>query len=64
LRENEFDAKRLELYKELWPGNAQKGNAPEDHCSGMLNGLQALAQKIGVSVPKLDYLFRGSNCAF
>ena len=30
------------------------GNAPEDHGSGLLNGFQALAQKIGVSVPKLD----------
>jgi len=30
------------------------GNTPEDHGSGLLNGLQALAQKIGVSVPKLD----------
>src|SRR3984957_10346892 len=30
------------------------GNAPEDHGSGLLNGFQALAEKIGVSVPKLD----------
>ena len=30
------------------------GNAPEDHGSGLLNGFQALAQKTGVSVPKLD----------
>src|ERR1700692_3492722 len=30
------------------------GNAPEDHGSGLLNGFQALAQEIGVSVPKLD----------
>jgi hypothetical protein len=30
------------------------GNAPEDHGSGLLNGFQALAQQIGVSVPKLD----------
>jgi hypothetical protein len=30
------------------------GNAPEDHGSGLLNGFQALAQKIGVSMPKLD----------
>src|ERR1700730_14864709 len=30
------------------------GNAPEDHGSGLLNGFQALAQEIGVSMPKLD----------
>ena len=30
-------------------GNAQ-GNAPEDHGSGLLDGFQALAQEIGVSV--------------
>src|ERR1700686_64946 len=30
------------------------GNAPEDHGSGLLNGFQALAEKSGVSVPKLD----------
>src|ERR1700689_5247431 len=30
------------------------GNAPEDHGSGLLNGFQALAEGIGVSVPKLD----------
>jgi hypothetical protein len=30
------------------------GNAPEDHGSGLLNGFQAVAQEIGVSVPKLD----------
>ncbi len=30
------------------------GNAPEDHGSGLLDGFQALAQEIGVSVPKLD----------
>ena len=34
-------------------GNA-RGNAPEDHCSGLLDGFQALAQETGVSVPKLD----------
>jgi len=34
-------------------GNAL-GNAPEDHGSGLLNGFQALAQEIGVSLPKLD----------
>jgi hypothetical protein len=33
---------------------ALMGPAPEDHGSGLLNGFQALAQKIGVSVPKLD----------
>jgi hypothetical protein len=31
-----------------------RGNAPEDHASGLLNGFQALAQQTGVSVPKLD----------
>jgi hypothetical protein len=31
-----------------------QGNAPEDHGCGLLNGFQALAQEIGVSVPKLD----------
>src|SRR5579863_2306975 len=37
------------------------GNAPEDHGSGLLNGFQALAQEIGVSVPKLDVVLgRGS----
>jgi len=30
------------------------GDAPEDHGSGLLNSFQALAQEIGVSVPKLD----------
>ena len=30
------------------------GNAPEYHGSGLLDGFQALAQEIGVSVPKLD----------
>ena len=29
------------------------GNVPEDGGSGLLNGFQALAQKIGVSVPEL-----------
>ena len=29
------------------------GDAPEDHGSGLLNGFQAFAQKIGVSMPKL-----------
>ena len=37
-----------------WLGGNALGNAPEDHGSGLLNGFQALAQKIGVSVPKLD----------
>src|SRR5207302_5592240 len=37
------------------------GNAPEDHGSGLLNGFQALAEEIGVSVPKLDVVLgRGS----
>src|ERR1035441_10083601 len=31
-------------------------NAPEDDSSGLLNGLQALAQKIGVSMPELDVI--------
>ena len=31
-----------------------RGNAPENHGSGLVNGFQALAQKIGVSVPELD----------
>jgi len=30
------------------------GNAPEDHGSGLLNGFQTLAEKVGVSMPKLD----------
>ena len=32
------------------------GNAPENHGSGLLNGFQTLAQKIGVSMPKLDVI--------
>src|ERR1700693_2829842 len=32
------------------------GNAPENHSSGLLNGFQALAQKIGVSMPELDVI--------
>ena len=37
------------------------GNAPEDRGSGLLNGFQALAQEVGVSVPKLDIVLgRGS----
>ena len=30
------------------------GNAPEDHGSGLLNGFQTFAEKIGVSMPELD----------
>ena len=30
------------------------GDAPEDHGSGVLNGFQTFAEKVGVSVPKLD----------
>src|SRR5580700_11816100 len=37
------------------------GNAPEDHGSGLLNGFQALAQEIGVSVPKLDVVLGRSS---
>ncbi len=37
------------------------GQCPEDHGSGLLNGFQALAQKIGVSVPKLDVVLVGLN---
>src|SRR5947209_5839468 len=37
------------------------GNAPEDHGSGLLNGFQALAQEIGVSVPKLDVVLGCSS---
>src|SRR5271165_1764405 len=32
------------------------GNAPEDHGCGLLNSFQALAQQVGVSVPKLDVI--------
>jgi len=32
------------------------GNAPENHSSGLLDGFQTLAQKIGVSVPELDVI--------
>ena len=35
-------------------GALPKGNAPEDHGRGLLNGFQALAQETGVSMPKLD----------
>jgi hypothetical protein len=37
------------------------GNAPEDHGSGLLNGFQALAQKIRISVPKLDVVLGCSS---
>ena len=30
------------------------GDAPENHGSGVLNGFQTFAEKVGVSVPKLD----------
>src|SRR6266849_10715318 len=32
------------------------GNAPENHSSGLLDSFQALAQKIGVSMPELDVI--------
>src|ERR1700730_8701829 len=32
------------------------GNAPENHSSGLLDGCQTLAQKIGVSMPELDVI--------
>ena len=32
------------------------GNAPENHSSGLLDGFQTLAQKIGVSMPELDVI--------
>src|ERR1039457_591591 len=32
------------------------GNAPENDSSGLLNGFQTLAQKIGISVPELDVI--------
>jgi hypothetical protein len=35
-------------------GAMPPGNAPEDHGNGLLNGFQALAKEIGVSLPKLD----------
>jgi len=34
-----------------WLGGDAPGDAPEDHGSGLLNGFQALAQQISVSVP-------------
>jgi hypothetical protein len=36
-----------------WTLSDLGGNAPEDHGCGLLNGFQAFAQKVGVSVPKL-----------
>jgi hypothetical protein len=33
---------------------------PEDHGSGLLNGLQALAEKIGISMSKLNVVLGGS----
>jgi hypothetical protein len=32
------------------------GNAPENHSSGLLDSLQALAEKISVSMPELDVI--------
>src|SRR5712692_5990104 len=32
------------------------GNAPENHSSGLLDGFQTLAQKIGVPMPELDVI--------
>src|SRR5450755_2204882 len=32
------------------------GNAPENHSSGLLDGFQTLAEKIGVSMPELDVI--------
>src|SRR5580658_1651559 len=38
------------------------GNAPEDRGSGLLNGFQTFAEKVAVSVPKLDVVGgRGSR---
>src|ERR1700733_12476119 len=37
------------------------GDAPEDHGSGLLNGFQAFAQEIGISVPKLDVVLGRSS---
>jgi len=33
-----------------------RGNSPENHGSSLLNGLQALAHEIGVSVPELEVM--------
>ena len=41
------------------------GNAPENHSSGLLDGFQTLAQKIGVSMPELDvisFMWRRDLC--
>jgi len=57
LRQNQGDGISCGCRECHWLG----GNAPEDHGSGLLNGFQALAQKFGVSVPKLDVVLgRGS----
>ena len=37
------------------------GNSPENHGSGLLNGCQALAQEIGVSMPDLDVILGGGS---
>jgi len=37
----------------LRPLPLARGQCPEDHGSGLLDGFQALAQEIAVSVPKL-----------
>ena len=37
-----------------WLGGNALGSAPEDDGSGLLNGFQTFAEKIGVSMPKLD----------
>jgi hypothetical protein len=39
-----------------WCGRRRRlgGDAPEDHGSGLLNGFQNFAEKIGISAPKLD----------
>jgi len=42
-----------------WPGLG--GNAPEDHGCGLLYSFQALAQKIGISVPELDIVSRSCS---
>jgi hypothetical protein len=33
-----------------------RGDAPENHSSGLLDGFQTLAQKIGISMPELDVI--------
>ena len=32
------------------------GDGPENHSSGLLDGFQTLAQKIGISMPELDVI--------